>query len=118
MPKRIQRKRTKGWKMPEGCIYCGRPSKWGNWAVGVDPDLSLELFRNGCDGIWSPRLVTELPERHSLRLYDAFARWLKRTGWSVPVEGIRCELRGHDLACWCGLDRACHVDILLEIANR
>ena len=30
IPKRIQRKRTAGWKMPENTIYVGRPSKWGN----------------------------------------------------------------------------------------
>lgn len=30
MPVRIQRKRTKGWKMPEGAVYVGRPTKWGN----------------------------------------------------------------------------------------
>lgn len=29
-PKRIQRKRTKGWKMPENAVYVGRPTKWGN----------------------------------------------------------------------------------------
>lgn len=29
-PQRIQRKRTKGWKMPENTVYVGRPSKWGN----------------------------------------------------------------------------------------
>ena len=28
--KRIQRKRTKGWKMPKNCLYVGRPTKWGN----------------------------------------------------------------------------------------
>ena len=27
-PKRIQRKRTKGWKMPPNTVYVGRPSKW------------------------------------------------------------------------------------------
>src|SRR5690348_14376983 len=30
MPKRIQRSRAKGWRMPEGAIYVGRPTKWGN----------------------------------------------------------------------------------------
>lgn len=29
-PKRIQRRRAKGWKMPAGAIYVGRPTKWGN----------------------------------------------------------------------------------------
>ena len=30
MPKRIQRKRTRGWKMPKNAVYVGRPSRWGN----------------------------------------------------------------------------------------
>lgn len=35
MPKRIQRKRTKGWKMPAGAIYVGRPTRWGNpYSIG------------------------------------------------------------------------------------
>jgi len=29
-PKRIQRKRTKGWRMPPNTVYAGRGSKWGN----------------------------------------------------------------------------------------
>lgn len=29
-PKRIQRTRLKGWRMPEGAVYVGRPSEWGN----------------------------------------------------------------------------------------
>jgi hypothetical protein len=27
---RIQRKRTKGWRMPKNTLYVGRPTKWGN----------------------------------------------------------------------------------------
>lgn len=27
------------------------------------------------------------------------------------------ELRGKNLACWCALDRPCHADVLLELAN-
>lgn len=30
MPQRIQRKRTKGWKMPPNTVYVGRGSRWGN----------------------------------------------------------------------------------------
>ena len=29
-PARIQRKRTKGWKMPANTVYVGRGSRWGN----------------------------------------------------------------------------------------
>ena len=30
LPIRIQRRRAKGWRMPEGAVYVGRPTKWGN----------------------------------------------------------------------------------------
>ena len=29
-PIRIQRKRTKGWRMPPNTVYVGRPTIWGN----------------------------------------------------------------------------------------
>lgn len=29
-PIRIQRKRTKNWKMPLNTVYVGRPTAWGN----------------------------------------------------------------------------------------
>jgi Domain of unknown function (DUF4326) len=29
----------------------------------------------------------------------------------------RVHLRGKNLACWCRLDRPCHADVLLELAN-
>lgn len=28
------------------------------------------------------------------------------------------ELRGKNLACWCSLDKPCHADTLLELANK
>lgn len=27
------------------------------------------------------------------------------------------ELRGKNLACWCDLDKPCHADVLLRLAN-
>lgn len=30
IPVRVQRRRTAGWRMPEGAIYVGRPGRWGN----------------------------------------------------------------------------------------
>ena len=46
MPKRIQRKRTKGWRMPANTVYVGRPSKWGNrFTVEVQGrELAVELY--------------------------------------------------------------------------
>jgi hypothetical protein len=88
MPQRIQRKRTKGWRMPANAVYVGRPTKWGNpFEVWRDGDLfqCVTKFRDA---------VTPL---HSAI--------------------IRRELRGKDLACWCALDQPCHAAVLLKIAN-
>ena len=35
----------------------------------------------------------------------------------TTVEDVRRELRGKTLACWCAIDKPCHADVLLEIAN-
>jgi len=59
-PKRIQRKRTKGYKSPPNTIYVGRPSKWGN------PFDTVEGFRkwvNACNHLSTidiPRIKAEL----------------------------------------------------------
>lgn len=97
-PQRIQRKRTKGWRMPEGAIYVGRPSRWGNpWIV--DPVKATLPASN------QYRATAE----ECVRLYAVWAAWY--------VEEIRADLAGHDLACWCPLDQPCHADVLLAIAN-
>lgn len=88
MPCRVQRKRTKGWRMPPNTVYVGRPTKWGN----VDP------FWGG-----------PIPIAY-------YRRWLLEQGREL-VTMARRELRGKNLACWCPLDQPCHADVLLEIAN-
>jgi hypothetical protein len=96
MAKRIQRKRTKGWRMPEGAIYVGRPTVWGNrYTVGT-PGTGLGVVATAREAV------------------DGFRRM-----WSEPhqIGYIRERLAGKDLACWCPLDQPCHADVLLEIAN-
>ena len=41
MPIRVQRKRTKGWRMPANTVYVGRPTKWGNPYVVGTPMVRL-----------------------------------------------------------------------------
>ena len=98
-PKRIQRKRTKGWRMPEGAVYVGRPTKWGNpWIV--DPGRATSPATN------QYRATAD----ECVRLYDDLA--------NASALGELAEwLRGKDLACWCPLDQPCHADVLLELAN-
>lgn len=107
-PKRIQRKRTKGWRMPEGAVYVGRPTIWGNpWSAGqlvmIDwPDLAVG------DG---SRVVRELVATPQLAVE------LYRIAFTPDAREACTELAGRDLACWCPLDRPCHADVLLELAN-
>ena len=91
MPKRIQRKRTKGYKMPAGSVYVGRPTIWGNPCLIVDYG-SAEKAVSG---------------------YRKYLRARMYFGSLTPK-----DLRGKDLACWCPLDQPCHADVLLEIANQ
>lgn len=37
---------------------------------------------------------------------------------TATLHFIACDLRGKNLACWCALDKPCHADVLLELANR
>ena len=41
--KRIQKKRTKGWRMPENAKYIGRPTKWGN-PFRLTPDGFIQCY--------------------------------------------------------------------------
>ena len=108
MPKRIQRSREKGWRMPEGAVYVGRPTKWGNpYRVGKWVTVNGEEW------------VTAKSEEEAV-YNNAQAVALFRalfTGLSMPADAAS-ELRGKDLACWCPLSAPCHADVLLEWANR
>lgn len=103
MPKRLQRSRRKGWRMPADAVYVGRPTRWGNpFAVGkpaTDPK--------------SGRRVTVRDRAHAVALYRA---WLPKYLEENPA--LVEPLRGHDLVCWCPLDGPCHADVLLAAANR
>ena len=92
MPKRIQRKRTKGWKMPYTAKYVGRPTIFGN-----------------------PFLASS--ESDAQFCVDAYRRWIHRPSQAWIVDMAKKLLKGKDLACWCPLDQPCHADVLLEIAN-
>lgn len=98
MPKRIQLRRTKGWRKPAGAVVVARPTKWGN------------PFRVGerCDTPSGGHTVVR-DRAHAVALFRA-SRHARRPDI--------VQLRGRDLACWCPLDQPCHADVLLEIANR
>ena len=113
-PKRIQLRRTKGWRKPEGAIVVARPSRWGN------------PYRVVSDG----RLFTVRTDDSTIGSFERLdgngtgARHWAVQGYRLHLSrhpemaiAARIKLRGHDLACWCQLDQPCHADVLLELAN-
>ncbi|MCF1502933.1 DUF4326 domain-containing protein [Afifella sp. H1R] len=49
-PRRIQRSRAKGWRMPAGAIYVGRPSRFGNPFPVSGPWISWAAIAAGFRG--------------------------------------------------------------------
>ena len=110
-PQRIQRKRTKGWRMPEGAVYVGRGTKWGNpYRVGAP---SAYWSGPGLSSPMRPNPVPLMDAEHVVGLY----RNMVETNNAAFERGEVAELAGKDLACWCPLDQPCHADVLLELAN-
>lgn len=75
--------------IPEGAVYIGRPSRWGN------------PFEIGRDGTRDE--VIALYEQYIMATDE-----LRRK--------VIHQLRGKDLVCFCA-PKACHGDVLLRIAN-
>ncbi len=49
---------------------------------------------------------------------SAFRTWINLDKQSNLRDKARSALRGKNLACWCALDKPCHAEVLLEIANK
>lgn len=101
-PTRIQRRRTKGWRMPEGAIYVGRGTQWGN---------PFRVYGDQTHAVVVSKYRYEIMQMNGgIVGFNRF--WVKQ------------HLRGKNLACWCPLvDKdgnpvPCHADVLLELANR
>jgi hypothetical protein len=129
-PQRIQRSRKRGWRMPEGAVYVGRPTKWGNPFKATGAAASFAAVAAGGRG--------DVARDRAHGVVCLFVRWLtgapvecdltammaqqehKAAGSPAPPtpDEIRRALRGRDLACFCPLDQPCHADVLLEIANQ
>ena len=130
----VQRKRTKGWRMPERTIYVGRGSVWGNpFVVGsqsgiFDGEDGRPLGLRDKPEILVPEMTLECSLRFYRDLFHGFLYpemfpfghdWMARfkaKHHGHPGEAVR-RLRGWNVACFCKLDEPCHGDVLLEIAN-
>ena len=137
-PCRIHRRRTKDWRKPPGAVYVGRGTKWGNpyrvvCGRAARPPGAGRHTRPGYDSLHPPRWAVVGPcVAYGLVCADVYAGFDDRGRAATLstdlfrshlrenpdlVSAARRELRGKDLMCWCPLDRPCHADVLLEIAN-
>lgn len=120
MPKRIQRKRTKGWKMPANTVYVGRPSYYGN-PFRTDRVLPYDLFykyglnTDHFSGYKKAIRGVKISPEEAVRYYGKYVIGQKHR---VVKEEIIRELKGKNLACWCPLDQPCHADFLLKFVNK
>lgn len=137
--RRIQLRRTKGWRMPENTVKVDRTTPWGN-PFGTDYDGWREdpgWFVTG-HGQQMERVANKAAGiARAVALHREWLKETRRQTWRDknrpdPVD-IMKELRGKNLACWCRLCSAhidgkplgtacdacapCHADVLLEIAN-
>jgi len=114
MPLRLQRKRTKGYRLPVGSVCVTRPSIFGN------PFTPAGCRSAGYEGT---------DEEIRQRCVSAFRIWLGphwRECWDGEESERRRaellrrlpELRGKNLACYCPPNRQCHADVLIELANK
>jgi hypothetical protein len=127
-PQRIQRKRVKGWRMPEGAVYVGRGSRWGNpfniqsghHIVGPSwGDVRDNWGRVSAANVTSAYVSSSeaLTPADTLDHFTMLIR-VRQRDEAERTEAWFAPLRGKNLACWCPLDQPCHADVLLELANK
>ena len=104
-PLRIQRKRTKGFKLPPGAVCVTRPGRWGNpFETAAEFDAAYRMVAASIDvSVCFPVIPWHIDQD--------FGRMV------AIVRGIHM-LKGKQLACWCPLDKPCHADILAREANK
>lgn len=114
--RRIQLSRAAGSRMPEGTIKIDRSGKWGNpWRI------------EKVGGLWTVRhqavaLRATFPDEPAARHFavtQVRQTLLRPQHGGLPffLADVIAELRGRTVGCWCGLDRECHGDVYLELAN-
>ncbi|WP_460071117.1 DUF4326 domain-containing protein [Streptomyces sp. YKOK-I1] len=116
-PRRLQRRRTKGWRAPADAKYVGRGTPWGNpYAVKQCGHTHAVVDTRTDAVIFGGRSDTEA-RRVAVDWYRA---------WAATQSGLlaaaRRQLAGRDLMCWCPLPEPgdpdhCHAAVLLELAN-
>ncbi len=112
-PRRYQLSRKKGSSLAGVALSVARPARWGNpyRVEEFGRNLSITLFERSVTDFWSPDGIPEEKMDAAYAVHTAFRAKVIEERMDLS------ELEGFNLACWCGLDRRCHADVLLELAN-
>lgn len=123
--KRIQRKRTKGWKMPKNTVYVGRPTKWGNPlrlrgdCIYIDAGWRRKYTMNRWVYLMQGTLEDVVNYYDLLLNGEYLGDDVDMKHWNIKLRELNVnELRGKDLACWCGEKGHCHADVLINKINK
>jgi hypothetical protein len=117
--RRIQLKRTKGWRLAPNARAVTRPGYFGNpyrpgdvYLVGDLMPFPVPTARTW-EGPCGDANLRAVKCRDTAQAVEWFRLW---AATALEPEKVAL-LRGQDLACWCPLDQPCHADVLLQIAN-
>ncbi len=113
-PHRIQRKRTKGWKLPEGTVVVDRSTKFGNpFPVSKGTATKMGVVKDiWAVGTWTgPNMWFCDTKADAVELsVKAYSAWINASHNAPLRFRAQSLLRGKNLACWCALDQPCHAD--------
>lgn len=102
VPRRIQLRRTKGWRMPANTVRVTRPGPWGNYAGDTKQAFVEDLASmSNADKAF---FMDQVPQLRGKNL-ACWCRTCERHREGRPY-GEACE------AC-----APCHADVLLDMAN-
>lgn len=107
--------------MPPDTIYVGRGSRWGNPFPTHEPvrDGHGDVTRHKIE-IRSPQEAVKLFAKHILPYshHGIYSTMEYLYISEANLNEMQSDLAGKNLACWCDLDKPCHADWLLEMANK
>ena len=112
VPKRVQMSRVHPWRADNpDAVIVDRRTKWGN--------IYVVVREGGYWGVKPPGYAAMKRSTRTVDLRTALSRAVSyyQIDATQNAARIRNELSGKDLACWCPLDRPCHADVLIELAN-
>ena len=114
--------------MPEGAVYVGRPTKYGNPFKIVGDMIYGDASHRRT--IFDPWIYIEPSDNDFIDwksplqdiVVSLYVNWLAGNDKNYiilpPTMPELLPLHGKNLACWCRLDQRCHADVLLELANQ